>query len=129
MPQYRLRVIPLRTKVKGINLRVRVYAVEVRSAQFKLANKAKTDKCSQPDDFISFRVQQLDETAFANSIAITAQYQQDLQTVVVNNISEEAYFILEYQVMNVNNMLSNHHIKIKQSMHVIVYKEEFNNVC
>ena len=128
MPQYRLRVIPLRTKVKGLNLRIQVYAVEVRTAQFKLANKAMKEHHSQPDEFISFRVKQIDEKAFANGIAITAQHQQDLRTVVVNNISEDAFFILEHQATTIENVRSIHHLKSKNSMRVIVYKEHFNEV-
>jgi hypothetical protein len=77
------------------------------------------------EEYIAFRMQHVNQKAFNNAIAATAQFHSTLKTIVINQVSEESYFVLKNQVGAVNNFLGVYHLIHKESMHLIVTEDDF----
>jgi hypothetical protein len=77
------------------------------------------------EEYIAFRMQHVNQKAFNNAIAATAQFHSTLRTIVINQVSKESCFFLENQVGAVNNLLGVYHLIHKESMCFIVTEDSF----
>jgi hypothetical protein len=67
----------------------------------------------------------MNEQAYNNAVAYSAQFQSDLHTIVVNNVTKEAHFVLEHQAMLLPNVLHTYHMTEKNSMHIVAMAQVF----
>ena len=128
LPHFRLRQVAVQSSFKGRRLRIQVYAVEVAAKDARQAESLILKHMDGPEDFISFRLRNVNPKAFNNAVAIIAQHQNDLRTVVVNNVSSEAFFVLEGEARQLENVITVHHYMGKQSMRITTYQSEFQKV-
>jgi hypothetical protein len=128
MPKYRISVVPLHATIKGLRIRVFVFGIEVRSKDVRSAYTALADNISQPDDFIPFRMRQVNEEAFNNGVAMVAEYQQDLRTIVIDNVTTDAYFVMENKARQMEKVITTRHISFKQSMRITVHSKDFSKI-
>jgi uncharacterized protein YjcR len=78
-----------------------------------------------PEEYVPFQMQQMNEQAYNNAVAYTAQFQSELRTIVVNNVMKEAHFVLEHQAMLLPNVLHTYHMTEKNSMRIVVMAQVF----
>jgi hypothetical protein len=126
--QYRLRYTFVQATICNRTVRVPVYAIEVMTSEVKAAEKQIIKSVIHPDEYISFRMRNVNPTAFQNAVALVAQHQNDLRTIVVDNVAEEAYFVLEGFAKQVDKVITVHHLQNKKSMRVITYNDDFRNI-
>jgi hypothetical protein len=125
MPKIRIRTMLLHTKVQNTFLKVRVYALEVQAEEYNLANKLLVRNVQYPAEYVPFRIRGVNEKAFNNSIAIAAQFQDDLRTVVVQKVSKESYFILENEVKQMDFIKGYHHNEKSNLLKLVVHKDHY----
>jgi hypothetical protein len=122
MPQSRLKQVTIRSTIYNKIVSIKVYAIETVNKDTRAAEKLFLKHAEDPDEFIAFKMQKINQKAFNNAIALVAQHQNNLRTVVINNISKEAYFVLEGEARQMEHVLTVHHLSKKKSVRLITYE-------
>ena len=128
MPLYRVRTMFLNTKINNTRLRVRVYAIEVKSTDYNLANKLLMKHFSYPEEYIPFRLRGKSEEAYNNSIAKAAQFQDELRSITIQNVSPEAFFILDNELEQLAMINVHFHTPELNTIRIVVNKRDYNTV-
>jgi hypothetical protein len=125
MPSFRIRKMIVFANLYNTPLRVQVYAIEVQAQCLSITNRLIMQQVNYPEEYIPFQMRQMNEQAYNNAVAYTAQFQSELRTIVVNNVTKEAHFVLEHQTMLLPNVLHTYHMMEKNSMRIVVTAQVF----
>lgn len=125
VPEFRIRPIWITQEVLGKRLSIQVYSIEVRRNDIYKANQVFNKLALTPEDYVSFRLQKVNEKAFKSAVALAAQIQQDSRTIIINNVAEEAFFILDTQLQSIADVIGYFHDVFKQAIRIIVHYEDF----
>ena len=120
LADFKIRQIRVSTEVLGSRITIQVYAIEVKREDHHKAHKQFLKHLESPEEYISFRTQEINEKAFKNAVAVVAQLQSDTRAIVIENVSEDAYFILDSQIQNIDKTLGYFHLPTKQSVRIVV---------
>jgi hypothetical protein len=96
-PEFQVKPIQIANEVLGKRLVLQVYAIEVRRDNFFQANKLFTAKATSPEDFVSFRLQNINPEAYNHAVALAAQIQNDSRMIIIKNVTKESFFIFDSQ--------------------------------
>jgi hypothetical protein len=102
-----------------------LYVIEVCREDVYRANKIFTSLADSPEEYVSFRLQRVNNKAFKHAITLAAQIQNDSRMIIVENVTEESYFIFKSQIQSVSDVISFYHDNIKQVIRIIVQFNDF----
>jgi hypothetical protein len=128
MPKVQLRTMLLNAKIRDTLLRVRVYKLELKANEYELANKLLLCHVQYPAEYVPFRTRGVNETAYYNSIAMFAQFKEDLHIVALKKVSKESFFILENEVKQMEFVKGYHHTDKTSVMKLIVHKDHYKMI-
>jgi hypothetical protein len=86
MPAFKIRNVRISKKILNQRITVQVYAIKVQRETYSVANKVLMSAAETVEDYVSFRMQHVNEKAFENAIAITAQIQNDTRSIVIEQV-------------------------------------------
>lgn len=127
-PEFRVKPIRIANEVLGKRLVLQVYAIEVRRDDFFRANKLFNSKTTSPEEFVSFRLQKVNQKAYNHAVALAAQIQNDSRMIIIDNVTEESFFIFDSQIQSLPEMIGYYHDNNKQTIRIIVHFQEFKTI-
>jgi hypothetical protein len=125
MPKIRIRTMMLNALIRNTLIKVRVHALEVQANDYEKANKLLLRHIQYPAEYVPFKTRGVNETAFFTSIAMAAQFQEDLHIIAIKRVSKESYFILENEVKQMEFVKGHHHNEKTGVMKLIVHKDHY----
>jgi hypothetical protein len=125
MPKIRIRTMMLNAPIQNTLIKVRVHAKEVQANDYEKANKLLFRHIQYPAEYVPFKTRGVNETAFFTSIAMAAQFQEDLHVIALKQVSKESYFILENEIKQMELVKGHHHNEKTGVMKLIVHKDHY----
>jgi hypothetical protein len=119
-PEFQVKPIQIANELLGKQLVLQVYAIKVQRDNFFQANKLFNAKATSPEDFVSFRLQQVNPKAFNHAVAFAAQIQNDSRMIIIKNVTKESFFIFDSQIQSLPELIGYYHENIKQTIRIII---------
>jgi hypothetical protein len=127
-PEFRIKTIRIIQEVLGKRLVIQVYAIEVRRCDNYQANKVFMTVAQSPEEYVSFRMQRVNEKAFKHAVAFSAQIQSDSRMITLENVTEESFFIYDVQLQSLTDVMGFYHDSLRQVIRIVVQLEDYTKV-
>jgi hypothetical protein len=124
-PDFKVCQIRIADKLLGRHVVLQVYAIEVCRNDFYQANKAFIESTQSPEEYVTLRMQRVNQKVWKLALALTAQIQNNSRMIMVNNVTAESFFILKTQLQSVSDVIGFYHDNNKQVIKTIVHTNDF----
>lgn len=127
MPMYRVKVIPMQYKSPTGSIRTRVFALEVKTTEVKMAMEFVKNNMD-PGTLVPFHMRTANENAYEKAIRCVQDKNENMWAIMINYVSEGAFFKLEEKIKLSTG--SEHVIYMEKAnkIKIMVHKNKFESV-